>query len=90
MTETTDGSFDMPTCQEVALRLSDDIERALPLRQRLGMQAHLALCPNCRRYAAQLRQSLGLARAAGQAVPPDEASEAAVLALFDRLAKKGA
>ncbi|MFL1464212.1 zf-HC2 domain-containing protein [Roseococcus sp. DSY-14] len=80
----------MPTCQEVALRLSDHLDRALPLRRSLGVQAHLALCPNCRRYAAQLRETLGLARAAGQAAPADEAGEAAALAMFDRLAKKGA
>lgn len=90
MTDTTAGTPEMPTCHEVALRLSDRMEKALPLRQRLGVEAHLALCPNCRRYAAQLRAAVGLARAAGSTAPRDEASEAAVLALFDQVAKKGA
>lgn len=78
----------MPTCQEVAAMASDHLDGALPLRRSLAMNAHLALCPNCRRYLRQLRDALRLARAAVAAEPaPDPEAEAALLALFERTRK---
>lgn len=90
MMEPAAGSPQMPSCHDVALLLSDHMDRALPWRRRLGLEAHLALCPNCRTYAAQLRETLALTRVAGQAAPPaDPEAEAAVLELFDNWRSKG-
>ena len=90
MMEPIAGSPQMPTCHDVALLLSDHLDRALPWRRRLAVEAHLALCPNCRSYASQLRETLALTRAAGRAAPPsDPEAEAAALELFDRWRPKG-
>lgn len=79
----------MLTCQGVAERASDHLDGALTFRQRLAVEFHLKLCPNCRAYLAQLRKTLFLAREAAkaEALPPDE--ETRLLALFDAtLARK--
>jgi predicted anti-sigma-YlaC factor YlaD len=73
----------MFTCQQVAERASDHIDHALTLRQRLAVEFHLVLCPNCRAYVAQLRAALSLARKAVEAEPIAPEDEAQVLDLFD-------
>lgn len=75
----------MLTCQQVTERLSDHLDRGLTLRQRLAVEVHLAICPNCRAYHRELRTTLGLSRAAASP-PPTPEVEAGLMALFDQLA----
>jgi len=69
----------MPTCRQMSELVTDYLERALPLRTRLDARWHLFLCPACRRYYEQMRQTIRLL--AGRRLPhPDRAVEAGVLA----------
>lgn len=65
----------MPTCQEVAENATEYLERAMPRRQRLGVWAHLRICPNCRNYLRQFMATMALARRAGAEAPPPPREE---------------
>lgn len=71
--------WQLPTCRDMSELVTDYLERALPLRGRVGARTHLALCPACRRYYAQMRQTIGLL-AAGSLPPPAPQAEARVVA----------
>ncbi len=60
----------MPTCREVAEQATEYLEKAMPRRERLGVWAHLRICPNCRAYLRQLMGTISLARRAGASDPP--------------------
>jgi anti-sigma factor RsiW len=45
----------MLTCKDVATAIGQDDVRNLGWWRRLGLQFHLLMCPDCRRYAAQIR-----------------------------------
>jgi len=47
------------TCREVVELLSDYLEDELPAAQRARVDAHLATCPDCLAYLAQLRTTIG-------------------------------
>jgi hypothetical protein len=44
----------MLTCRQASQLSSEAQDRALSLRERLGLTLHLSLCALCRRYARQL------------------------------------
>lgn len=69
----------VPTCRDMSERVTDYLERTLPLRDRLGARWHLALCPACRRYYDQMRQTIRLL-AARKLPPPEPGTEATLLA----------
>ena len=50
----------MLKCREVTERASDLLEGGLPLRERLALRLHLALCSMCRAYLDQLRKTRAL------------------------------
>ncbi len=63
----------MPTCQEVAENATEYLEKAMPRRERLGVWAHLRVCPNCGAYLRQLLDTIALTRrAAAPPLPPRE------------------
>lgn len=47
-------------CQEVVEMVTDYIEGALSRRDRLRLEAHLADCPHCTEYLAQMRATIRL------------------------------
>jgi len=55
-------------CQEVVELVSDYLEGALPRGQRRRFERHLAHCPHCSEYLAQMRETI---RLAGRLVPQD-------------------
>lgn len=55
-------------CQQVVELISDYLEGALPARERRRLEHHLAGCPHCTAYLAQMRETL---RLAGRLVPED-------------------
>lgn len=44
----------LPPCRDIAQLISSGLDRKLPLRQRVAVRIHLALCKFCRRYNTQL------------------------------------
>ncbi len=66
----------MLTCHQVAAGATDYMEGAAPPLRRLGVWAHLRICPNCREYLRQLSRSIGLARRALVAAPAAEVEDA--------------
>ena len=61
----------MPTCRDVSELATDYMERALPLRESLGVRFHLSRCVACRTYIKQLQQTVALLgnRALGEPPP---------------------
>ena len=66
-------------CRDVTERASDLLEGALPLRLRLALRLHLALCSMCRAYLDQWRKTRGLL-GRGRLAPLDSAEEDALIA----------
>jgi anti-sigma factor RsiW len=60
-------SRDLP-CQEVVEMVTDYLEGALPAADRRRLEAHLAGCPHCTEYLAQMRETI---RLAGRVTPDD-------------------
>lgn len=58
--------------------VTDYMEGALPRRGRVGVRVHLFLCQACRRYFAQMRQTIGVLKR-GRPAPPDPAVEERLL-----------
>lgn len=58
----------MPTCRDVSELVTDYLERRLPVTGWLGVRWHLLQCDACRRYIAQMRQTIRLL--ADSAFPP--------------------
>ena len=64
----------MLKCREVSELATDYMERALPVRQWLGVRVHLFLCSMCRAYIDQLRKTAALLH--GRPLPPPPEVEA--------------
>jgi anti-sigma factor RsiW len=70
-------------CQKVVELVTDYLEDAMPPRERARFERHIADCPNCRRYLAQMRTTLAvLGRIEAEAVAPEAMDE--MLALYRR------
>jgi anti-sigma factor RsiW len=59
-------------CQEVVELISDYLEDALTTRGRRRLEHHLAGCPHCSAYLAQMRETL---RLTGRLTPEDLSPE---------------
>ena len=55
-------------CQQVVELVTDYLEGALSATDRRRFEAHLAGCPNCTEYLAQMRETI---RLAGRLTPED-------------------
>ena len=55
-------------CQEVVELVTDYLEGALSPADRRRFEAHLAICPHCTEYLAQMRETI---RLAGRIAPED-------------------
>jgi anti-sigma factor RsiW len=55
-------------CQEVVEMVTDYLEGALSRRERRRLEAHLADCPHCTEYLAQIRATI---RLTGRLEPAD-------------------
>jgi len=60
----------VPTCRDMSELVTDYLERAVPVRTRLEMRWHLAVCGACRSYFAQMRQTVGLLARLPRQPPP--------------------
>jgi anti-sigma factor RsiW len=59
-------------CQEVVELISNYLEDALSVRDRRRLEHHLAGCPHCSAYLAQMRETL---RLTGRLTPEDLSPE---------------
>lgn len=70
-------------CRQAVQLMAGYLDGALPARDRAGLEAHLAACPHCSEYLAQLRATIDtLGR-----VEPDDLGEEALdelVALYRR------
>ena len=60
----------MPSCKEVTARVSESLDRRLPLRERLKVKLHLLICRACLRMVRQM----ALLRDASRRYALDEAA----------------
>lgn len=69
-------------CRQAVELMTDYLEGALSSRDRARLEAHLAGCPHCSEYLAQIRNVVG---AAGQIEPDDLPPEAVddLVALYE-------
>jgi anti-sigma factor RsiW len=70
-------------CRQAVELMSDYLDDALSDRHRARLEAHLADCPHCSEYLAQLRVTI---EALGKATPEDLPNEAVdeLVALYRR------
>ncbi|CAJ5253092.1 zinc-finger family protein [Burkholderia pseudomallei] len=52
-------------CKDITRLLSDELDRPLPLDERLRVRVHLPACTGCRNYRMQIRMLREAARVAG-------------------------
>ena len=46
------------SCKELVELVTEYLENSLPLSEKAQFEAHLALCPGCRTYLEQMRQTV--------------------------------
>ena len=60
------------TCRELSEIVTDYLEGAMPLQDRIRFDLHLAVCPECRRYVEQMRQTVeATGRVAPEPIPTE-------------------
>ncbi len=70
-------------CQEVVELVTEYLEGTMSAGDRARFEAHIADCPNCTRYLAQMRRTLDvLGRIEAEHVAPEAMEE--LLALYRR------
>jgi len=68
-------------CREFVELVTDYLEGALPERERVRMEAHLAECDGCAGYLEDMRRLVGSLHDTPEP-PPDEATRDALLQAF--------
>ncbi len=66
------------TCAQLVEVVTEWMEGALSDTERVQVEEHLAICPSCDGYLAQLRHSIEVLRESPRHVPPAEARHALV------------
>ena len=60
------------TCQELSEIVTDYLEGAMPRPDRARFEQHLAVCPECRRYLEQMKQTVAaLGRVPAEPIPAE-------------------
>ena len=70
----------MPTCRDMSELVTDYMERATPLRVRLGMWLHLLQCDACRHYYDQVRKTVQMLASRSSAPPAPETEDSLLAA----------
>ena len=72
---------DEMSCQELVELVTEYLEGTLPAQDRQRFETHLAGCPGCTTYLAQMRQTIRItSRLTEDALPPE--AKQALLGLF--------
>jgi anti-sigma factor RsiW len=67
------------SCQDVVELITEYLEGSLPPGRRLGFEEHVAICPPCRNYFGQFRQTIQV----GKQIQEEELPPAVRDALVD-------
>lgn len=70
------------TCQELVELVTDYLDRALDAPTLARLEAHLADCPHCERYVAQIRRTIAAIAALEPAEEPSREARARAVAQF--------
>ena len=70
------------SCRELVELVTDYLEGALPAEERARFDAHLAVCPGCATYLAQVEAAIAVARAGGAGEDVDPRRVAPLLEAF--------
>jgi anti-sigma factor RsiW len=70
-------------CQQWVEMVTDYLEGTLPRRLQEAADRHLAGCPHCREYLAQMRRTIGLSRQLRDEDVPDDVVDALARAFAD-------
>ena len=69
------------SCKELVELVTEYLERRMPIEDRSRFEMHLCICPPCRTYLAQIRDTIAAAgRVTEESLPPG--SRDALLAAF--------
>jgi anti-sigma factor RsiW len=72
----------MMSCKELVTLVTEYFDGALPAEPRLRFEQHLAICPPCRGYLSQMRETIRVAGAlTEETISPG--ARAALLEAFD-------
>ena len=71
------------SCQELVELVTEYLEGALPGPQRLAFEQHVAICPPCRGYFAQLRRTIRVAGRLREEDLPEHLRDALLSAFRD-------
>ena len=44
----------MPSCKDIAMELTESLDQKLPLRRRIRLMSHMAICGECQRFKRQI------------------------------------
>lgn len=69
----------MLRCREISKLVSESMDRDLPVRTRIGLRMHLAMCRMCSGFARQMRLIRRAVREAPERIAPDESTPEAKL-----------
>jgi anti-sigma factor RsiW len=69
-------------CRDMAELVTPYLEGSLPVKIRLAARFHLWLCGACRRYVAQIRETIQFLRAGPKPVPSPE-DESKIIELLE-------
>jgi len=73
----------MLSCREIVQLATEYLEGALPLQDRLRFERHIAICPPCRSFLAQVRETHRLSGEVTEESLSPEAREALLNAFRD-------
>ncbi len=73
----------LPRCRDIAELATDYMERALPLRDSLGVRFHLSRCAACRTYIMQLQKTVAFLRGRDLGPPPAGVTERVIAEVSD-------
>lgn len=71
------------SCQELVELVTEYLEGALPGPQRLAFEQHVAICPPCRGYFAQLRTTIKVGQKLREEDLPPHVRDALLAAFRD-------
>lgn len=74
----------MLTCRDVTERVTDYVEGAMPYGQRVSLWIHLAMCPHCRAYLRQYRDTIATLGQLPDEPPPPECRDELLRRFRDR------
>ena len=74
---------DFLTCQELVELITDYLDGVMPNEQRVAFEGHIAICPPCRGYLAEIRRTVQVAGTLTEDMIPPEGRDVMLRAFRD-------